>query len=206
MSFECLLNDFFLAFQTNWPNRMVEPVLEDLKKTPSELEKEGKGDLKLLAKTLKLSHFEEPQWLRIIGPDEKIMQIFHMCPRDELHQWFVGVVGDYLFPAIIHRYDSELRKPHLLKKTRAGDLVPFFSDADIMRVFKRIAVRLESIDSSDTMLTVTPALTASFIQMYLKYDTKVKLTGERMKALQLVSPFVFRQLLAPEVYKRHQRH
>jgi hypothetical protein len=178
---------------------MVEPVYEDLKKTKSELEREGKGDLKSLAKTLKLSYFEEPQWLGIIGPDGKVMQIFHMCPRDELHQWFVGVVGDYIFPAIIHRYDSELRKPHLLKKNRTGDLVPFFSDADIMRAVKRIAVRLESISSSETMLSVPPGVTASFIQMYLKYDTKVKLTGERMKALQLVSPFVFRQLLAPEV-------
>ena len=202
MSFDVLTKSF-TYFQTPWSNRMVEPIRDELKKDHSSLNADGR---KRLAKSLKLVCLEEPRWLNVIGPDGKLMQIFHMCPKDELHQWFLGVLGDYIFPAIIYRYTSELRKSHIVKKNGSGEVVPFFSDADILRVMKRIAARLESFNSSDTMLTVSPALTASFMQMYVKGDTKVKLTGERMKVLQLVSPFVFRDLLSQEVCNTTKKH
>ena len=26
------------------------------------------------------------------------------CPKDELHQWFIGLYGEHIIPAIVHRY------------------------------------------------------------------------------------------------------
>ncbi len=37
------------------------------------------------------------------------MKVLHFniltsCPKDEPHQWFLGLYGEYIIPAIVHRY------------------------------------------------------------------------------------------------------
>jgi hypothetical protein len=37
------------------------------------------------------------------------MKVLHFnvltsCPKDELHQWFIGLYGEQIIPAIVHRY------------------------------------------------------------------------------------------------------
>ena len=42
-------------------------------------------------------------------PPNASMKVLHFnvltsCPKDELHQWFIGLYGEHIIPAIVHRY------------------------------------------------------------------------------------------------------
>ncbi len=30
--------------------------------------------------------------------------VLNSCPKDELQQWFIGLYGEHIIPAIVHRY------------------------------------------------------------------------------------------------------
>ena len=38
-----------------------------------------------------------------------------LCPKDELHQWFIGLYGEHIIPAIVHRYTKVLQNQDLVK-------------------------------------------------------------------------------------------
>lgn len=185
-------------FQESFPLRMAEPIRDALNSDHSEM---NRSDKEKLAKDLQILSLQKNGWLSLKRPDGQFIELFQMFPKDELHQWFLGVL-EYIFQSIIYLYETELKKPHLLKKKRSGsshDLVPFFSDADILAVWRRLTKRMETITTSRSMVTITAALTSSFMQLFMSRDSSIKLTGDRYKLLQLISPFVFRDLLAPEV-------
>jgi hypothetical protein len=154
-----------------------------------------------LSKQLQILSLQKNGWLSLSRPDGQFIELFQMFPKDELHQWFLGVL-DHIFKSIIHLYETELRKPHLLKRKSSGtdhQLIPFFSDADILAVWRRLTKRMEAITTTESMVTISAALTASFMQLFVSRENSITLTGDRYKLLQLISPFVFRDLLAPEV-------
>jgi hypothetical protein len=35
--------------------------------------------------------------------------VLTFCPEDELHQWFLGLYGEHIIPAMLHRYTQVLR-------------------------------------------------------------------------------------------------
>jgi hypothetical protein len=46
-------------------------------------------------------------------PPNAWMKVLHFnvstsCPKDELHQWFIGLHGEHIIPAIVHRYTQVL--------------------------------------------------------------------------------------------------
>jgi hypothetical protein len=46
-------------------------------------------------------------------PPNALMKVLHFnvltsCPKDELHQWFIGLYGEHIIPAIVHRYTKVL--------------------------------------------------------------------------------------------------
>ena len=49
------------------------------------------------------------------------------------------------------------------------------------------------------MLTITPKFASAIYDLYIKKNGKVRLTGDRMKMLQLCFPFLLRDFLKPEV-------
>jgi hypothetical protein len=55
------------------------------------------------------------------------------------------------------------------------------------------------------LITVTSKFTASVMDLYVKNTNKVRLTGDRMKMLQLTLPFLLRDLLFPEVTLVNER-
>ena len=59
--------------------------------------------------------------------------------------------------------------------------------------------RLSSLDSSTSLLQVTSQYAAHFYDMYVEGHTGKHLTGDRIRILLLNLPFVFRDLIAPEV-------
>ncbi len=108
-------------------------------------------------------------------PPNSWMEVLHFnvltsCPKDELHQWFIGLYGEHIIPAIVHSYTQVLQRPDLFTLDRNGDKHALVSNEAVARVFKRLADRL------------------------------LKFTGDRIRFLMLALPLAVRDLLAPEVY------
>jgi len=117
------------------------------------------------------------------------------CPREELHQFLIGVYGEYILPSSVYRFNQVLRAPELyLSPTR-----PLVSDQMLRGVWTRLRDRLSSLDSDSSILHVTPAYAAHFIDMYVDKHTGKHLTGDRIRVLLLTLPFLLRDLIAPEV-------
>jgi hypothetical protein len=57
-----------------------------------------------------------------------------VCPREELHQFLIGLYGEYILPASLHMYNQVLRAPELYKSPDR----PLVSDAMLRRVWTRI--------------------------------------------------------------------
>jgi hypothetical protein len=66
-------------------------------------------------------------------------------------------------------------------------------------VWARLRDRLSSVDSSDSMVHVTQDYAAHFYDMYIDKHTGKHLTGDRVRILLLLLPFLLRDLIAPEV-------
>jgi hypothetical protein len=43
--------------------------------------------------------FPPNAWMKVLH-----FNILTSCPKDELHQWFIGLYGEHIIPAIVHRY------------------------------------------------------------------------------------------------------
>ncbi len=43
--------------------------------------------------------FPPNAWMRLTDFD-----VLTSCPKDELHQWFLGLYGEHIIPAMVHRY------------------------------------------------------------------------------------------------------
>ncbi len=66
-------------------------------------------------------------------------------------------------------------------------------------VWVRLRDRLSSLDSSASLVKVTSDYAAHFYDMYVEGHTGKHLTGDKIRILLLNFPFVFRDLIAPEV-------
>ena len=70
-----------------------------------------------------------------------------------------------------------------------------------MKVWHRLTSRFEAIKSDESLITITPSFASAIMDLYTNSNSKVRLTGTRMKMLQLTLPFVLRDLLKPEADK-----
>jgi hypothetical protein len=43
--------------------------------------------------------FPPNAWMKVLH-----FNVLNSCPKDELHQWFIGRYGEHIIPAIVHRY------------------------------------------------------------------------------------------------------
>jgi hypothetical protein len=166
----------------------VRAKLNTLKPDANETEKKD------FAKKWKINPNIPCAWLN--SPD---FELFLMLPKDELHQFLLGLFGDHIVPSILHLLMSTLTRPDLQKFGRNGAKVPFFSAAQLAGVAKRITHRLEHCRSDQTMLQISPKFTASFHELYVNKKPGVTLTGDRMRILQLTLLFFLRDIITPEV-------
>ena len=123
------------------------------------------------------------------------MNLPAVLPREELHQFLLGLYGEHILPATLYSYTQVLRAPELYS-TPDSPLVP---DAMLRGVWTRLRARLCSLDASSTMIEVTPAYATHFIDMYVDKHTGKHMTGDRVRILLLSLPFLLRDLIAPEV-------
>jgi hypothetical protein len=72
------------------------------------------------------------------------MKVLHFnvltsCPKDGLHQWFIGLYGEHIIPAIVHSYTQVLQRPVFFTLDKNGDMHPLISNEAVAWVFKRLA-------------------------------------------------------------------
>ncbi len=121
-------------------------------------------------------------------------------PREELHQFLIGLYGEYIIPSAFHSIQSVLRKPEFNLSTNAKGVHKYLVTNSMLEdVWVRLRDRLSSLDSSTSLLEVTSDYAAHFYDMYVEGHTGKHLTGDRIRILLLNLPFVFRDLIAPEV-------
>jgi hypothetical protein len=121
-------------------------------------------------------------------------------PREELHQFLIGVYGDYVIPSTLYEYEKVLRRPDLVISRPDARIVKYLVSNDMLvGVWARVRDRLSSPDSSASMLEVTVDYAAHFYDMYVEKHKGKHLTGERIRILLLTLPFLLRDLIAPEV-------
>ena len=99
-------------------------------------------------------------------------------PREELHQFLIGLYGEYIVPSAFHSITSVLRKPELIL-SRSDKGVPRYlvTNAMLENVWIRLRDRLSSLDSSTSLLEVTADYAAHFFNMYVEGHTGKQLTG-----------------------------
>ena len=121
-------------------------------------------------------------------------------PREELHQFLIGVYGDYVIPSTLYEIQQILRRPDLVTSKPGAENVRYLvSNEMLASVWARLRDRLSALDSSSSMVEVTVDYAAHFYDMYVDKHTGKHLTGERVRILLLTLPFLLRDLIAPEV-------
>ena len=110
---------------------------------------------------------------------------------------YLGLFGDHIVPAVLHRYTQVLRRPDLINSKGK----PLVTTARIEAVWKRLAGRLETVVADTSMITLSTEYAANFHDIYINGKENAKMTGDRMKMLMLTLPFLVRDLIAPEVVK-----
>jgi hypothetical protein len=126
--------------------------------------------------------------------------VFMACPKEDLHQFFIGLYGDHIIPATLYEITQVFRKPELIiGRSCKGNPRYTITNKMMARVWKRVSSRLASIHAPTSMLEVTPAYAAHFYDMYMNKHAGKHLTGDRMKILMLNLPFILRDIITPEV-------
>ena len=95
--------------------------------------------------------FPPNAWMKVLH-----FNVLTSCPKDELHQWFIGLFGEHIIPAIVHRYTKVLQRPDLVTVDKDGNSHPLLSNEAVARVFKRLADRLQGVVSDTSTITITP--------------------------------------------------
>lgn len=180
--------------QESYPNRFVEYVKTELRKIDPSWTDERRRDF---LRKIKISSSFDPEvgnaWLKM-----EDFQLYLMLPKDELHRFLLGLFGEHILPAVIYAYVAALTRPDLVKRTRQGTS-PFFSPTHISAVWKRLTTRFQSMKSSQSMITITESFTSTFSELYINKAAGIRMTGDRVRMVQLVAPFLFRDLIENEV-------
>jgi hypothetical protein len=122
------------------------------------------------------------------------------APKEELHQFLIGLYGEHILPATLHEYERLLRNDMYSMDVDANGNQKYLIPKRMMaNIWARLRDRLASIDSSTSVIEVTSDYAAHFFDMYVKNHDGKHMTGDRIKILLLNLPFMLRDLIWPEV-------
>jgi hypothetical protein len=122
--------------------------------------------------------FPPNTWMKVLN-----FNVLTSCRKDELHQWFIGLYGEHIIPAIVHRYTKVLQRPDLVTVDKDDNSHPLLSTEAVARVFKRLAARLQGVVSDTSTITITPEYAAHFLEVYVEKTEGAKFTGDRIRFL-----------------------
>ena len=114
--------------------------------------------------------------------------MYSSVPREELHQFLIGLMGDYMIPGAVYEYEKVLRHPSLVT-SQPGAAIPSYviSNDMLAGVWARLRDRLASVDSSSSMIQITQDYAAHFYAMYIDKHEGKHLTGDRIRILTWLS-------------------
>ena len=152
------------------------------------------GQVKDAEQRLRHKLYPPNAWMKVSD-----FNVLTSCPKDELHQWFIGLYGEHIIPAIVHRYTSVLQRPDLIWLDKNKVKHPIISNEAVARVFRRLADRLQGVVADTSTMTISTNYAAHFLEDYVKKTDNAKFTGDRIRFLMLNLPFLVRDLIKPEV-------
>ncbi len=96
--------------------------------------------------------FPANAWMKLTD-----FNVLTSCPKDEpeLHQWFLGLYGEHIIPAMVRRYTQVLQRQDLIWHDRNGVAHPIMSNESVARVFRRLADRLLGVVADTSMMTIS---------------------------------------------------
>ena len=122
------------------------------------------------------------------------------APKEELHQFLIGLYGEHILPATLHEYERLLQSDlYSTGVDKDGNKKYVISKKMIAGVWARLRDRLASIGSSTSMVEVSSDYAAHFHDMFVNNHDGKHMTGDLIKILLLNLPFMLRDLIAPEV-------
>jgi hypothetical protein len=84
-------------------------------------------------------------------------------PREELHQFLVGLYGEYIVPSAFHLITSVLRKPEFILSCPDKGVNKYLVINEMLEtVWIRLQESLSSLDSLTSLLEVTSEYAAHF--------------------------------------------
>jgi len=114
------------------------------------------------------------------------------APKEELHQFLIGLYGEHILPATLHEIERLLRNDmYSMGVDAKGNQKYLITKTMMANIWARLRDRLASIESSTSMIEVTSDYAAHFFDMYVKNHDGKHMTGDRIKILLLNLPFVF---------------
>jgi hypothetical protein len=99
---------------------------------------------------------------------------------------YLGLFGDHIVPAVLHRYTQVLLRSDLIN-CRGKPLV---TAARLEAVWKRLSDPFATVVADTSMITLSPEYAAHFHYIYIDGKEHAKMTGDCMKMLMLTLPFM----------------
>ncbi len=98
---------------------------------------------------------------------------FHRC---------LGLFGDHIVPAVLHRYTKVLLRPDLINSKGK----PLVTTARLSSVWKRLSSRFKTVVADTSMITLSNEYSIHFHALYINGKVNAKMTGDQMKMLILL--------------------
>jgi hypothetical protein len=67
--------------------------------------------------------FPQNAWMKVLH-----FNVLTSCPKDELHQWCIGLYEEHIIPAVVHCYTKVLQRPDLVTVDKDGNSHPLLSN------------------------------------------------------------------------------
>ncbi len=99
-------------------------------------------------------------------------EIVLSAPKEELHQFLIGLYGDHLLPATMYEIEKALQGQETIRGYDwNGAAMHIISKKMLKQVWKRLQDRLASLDSSTSTIEVTDDYAAHFYNMYIMMES-----------------------------------
>ncbi len=95
--------------------------------------------------------FPPNAWMKVLH-----FNVLTSCPKDELHQWLIGLCSEHIIPAIVHRYTKVLQRPDLVTVDKDGNSHPLLSNEAVVRFLNNILTVFAAWFQTDGATTCTP--------------------------------------------------
>jgi hypothetical protein len=92
---------------------------------------------------------------------------------------YLGLFGDHIVPAVLHRYTQVLRRPDLVNSKGQ----PLVTTARLGAVWKRLSSRFKTVVADTSMITLSNEYSIHFHDLFIDGKENAKMTGLGISSL-----------------------